>query len=748
MIKIGSLIIPMLVEAWAAGGAATSRKDVPRLSPDYKTAMAASVLGSRNTPGVFEKTEPLEAGVHLHFILPDAFTHSEDGEQYPAVPNRYVVTRLWYDAGVKKMNSKCCVVESDYITTDRAYSKSVTIPFFTDPDERKRWRYLGRTYPAEQLAQKGAPENYLEELTAMGAGDPLFSAYYPSCRSVFGFYDDLKDIPQAAATKLTYFVMGYFSEEAEDPFSDVTDRDSFAAVLERHKLSVSSAEEACSSCVLYGAVDAVEWKGYGAEYGNCPQGKVNVVFGNTSAEALSCTIRNTLEGGEGLTERMLNALQYELYGEEDRFDGNFKIDDEIHKNTFNGADSLEDSPLLSANKNEAPNERIWEKYAGLKELGAETGQLMRELAYEQKRLYCVWEQYILLYEDESKETGERPGRNEMQDELENICSRIEQMKEALLKKKEVYKSDMKALSVELTDGTNLTRGGGQPFYEPKEPVLLMSGPGILRSYAFGEDGRFTGDGTLLCQSAAVTSTANKEDIFDCCFGGLAYMENLRPDYSELLFQTLLLCPEMKEHITETVGELDILGEGPCEIALNRKPFEWTTLFMQWGADYFPTRTAKDADNTLAGWVFEYGDTNLVYKGGLQPEQLERHSVSGKVLLTPHAVAAFGNVVGRYAQLYGDDEELKALAEQIRDFPVISQNMSGFSGYFSGLWPALQFPVMGIGDSGEITERVARHVDHERWSILPESELLPLRGGYVKITDMILVSSFGQTQVLI
>lgn len=745
---MNSLLIPMLVEAYASGKIRTSQKQVPVMAPNYKMALATSVLGSRNTPGVKEKTDPLETGIHLHFILPDAFTHSPDGKKYPAVPNRYIVTRIWQNAGSAELHTKCTVVESDFLSLDKQYKDSISIPFFSDPDDRKKWRYLGRKYAADQIP---APGEYLDKLTTLGAGDPMFAAYYPNCKSVFGYYDDLEDLPVAPVTKLTYFVMGYYANRANDPFSQIKSHDDFVNVLNTFKFSVGSDTTVCDSCMVYGAIDSIEWKGFEAEYCPAPQGRVNVVFGNTSAEALSCAIQNSLGEDAGFTERMITALQYELYDEIDKPDGNFKIDDEIHFNAFSRWDGLDACHQLTADKNTAFHDTdIGTAYSALKKLGNVIGMLNRNLLFEQKKLFSCWEQYVWYYEDHDGQVSTGlPAPKDMVEEIRAICSKIQSLFDSIQQKKQEYDQKVANFTDRLPAGMTCGKGSSDAFYAVKEPVLLLSGPGVNRTFAFGEDGRFTQNGTLFCQTLPVSSHLSKEDVFAQCFSGLAYMQNLPASYGDLLFQTALICRETLNAIQSVKGKLDIIGDLPSKIAVNQDPFNWTTLFMIWGVNYHPTRTAKNADNTLKGWELAYGDTSLVYKGGLKPAQIKPHSISGKMVLTPHAVKTFGSVVNRYADIYEEQQELRQLADKIKDMAIISQNLSGFSDYFSGLWEALQFPIMGFDEqSNAAVPMVSRYIAEDRLSVLPDSDLLPMRGGYVKISDLVLVSSFGQTQPLV
>lgn len=743
----------MLVEAYASGRVRTTQDEIPKISPDYRTAMYQSVLGSVNTPGVMEREKPLKPGIHLHFVLPDSFTHSTDAQTYPAVPDRYQVTRIWYTMAGEKMKCRSFIVDSSFLSTDEAYSESITIPFFQDNDIRKKWRYLGRSYPAEQTPKdQDDPAVHLDPLTAVGAGEPLFAAYYPCCRSVFGFHDDLKDLPETFCGKLTYFVVGYFRDEKRDPFFAVTDKQEFEELLKEHLFSVEQSQDYRNNCVLYGAVDSIEWSGFDKEYCPVPKGKVNVTFGNTSAEALSCMIKNSLNGKYKVTERMLTALQYELYDETVRIDGNFKIDDEIHRNTFYAVESFDELPELAADSDALQRSGVKEIYSELLRLGKSMGKLQRRLAFSQNRLWDTWEQYILLYEKEEGE-AEIPSRDEMIQELERICDEIEEDKREILQQKDTY-----ALCWKKLYGSDAKEGllpkdaeckkSGAAFYLPKEPVLLLGGPGIRRSFAFGEDGRFTSDGTLFCQMKTVTADREQAEILSACFENSGINAGCLRETPEFLLQAVLLCPKLRKDAQALTGTMQVIGSRPSAIAINTQPFLWTDLYMIWGAQYMMTRTEETYDNTLEDWTYEYGQTSLTYQEKLAPEQLKKFPVQGRILLTPHAVTAFQDVVRRYADLYGDESGTKELAEQIGKLSIVSQNLDGFSDHFLGRRSALQFPVMGIGGDEELVQRVTAHIAEQRLSVVPESRLKPLRGGYVKITDLTLVSTFGQRQVLI
>ena len=89
------------------------------------------------------------------------------------------------------------------------------------PDSRPEpgnppYRYIGRKRELGQpWPQKDAPE-YLKDichrLTAVGFGEPTFAAFYPNCRSVFGFHDAV----EASYHSHHYDVFGWYSHAGDD----------------------------------------------------------------------------------------------------------------------------------------------------------------------------------------------------------------------------------------------------------------------------------------------------------------------------------------------------------------------------------------------------------------------------------------------------------------------------------------------------------------------------------------------------
>ncbi|HEX9921973.1 MAG TPA: hypothetical protein VGD99_04875, partial [Anaerolineae bacterium] len=67
---------------------------------------------------------------------------------------------------------------------------------------------------AAWLNQSDPSAEYLDNLTAVGYGEPTFAAFYPNCHSVFGFHDD--DYAGTIPANLRYDVIGWYNDPEAD----------------------------------------------------------------------------------------------------------------------------------------------------------------------------------------------------------------------------------------------------------------------------------------------------------------------------------------------------------------------------------------------------------------------------------------------------------------------------------------------------------------------------------------------------
>lgn len=255
------------------GGPTVSFEQLPWRDANYTEhagrVSKANVSDNVNNPFTGGVTQQLDAGVHLHWALPDALTRSvqqPDGTLvFPPAPNRWLVTRILQRAGQAQPQARQWIVESDHLMTEEAYTaqyattrrKAGTLPvgwtLMAGNDPQKDGgalyyppsRRLGRVFelhawqpaataantPPDQVlhldelqrqAHAFAKSSPPAPLKAVGATGPGFAAYYPDCRSAFGFHDLFDDLGAGfdlnkAAFQVSYVVIGWHSHAGDDP---------------------------------------------------------------------------------------------------------------------------------------------------------------------------------------------------------------------------------------------------------------------------------------------------------------------------------------------------------------------------------------------------------------------------------------------------------------------------------------------------------------------------------------------------
>ncbi len=166
-------------------------------------------LGSAIESPPFSDANSPQSGVHLHWILPEQFTagtEQPDGSiQYCAAPDHFLVTRIASQDSGNPCFKQWLVHSSAVSGSNATDSRSCPIP-----DENGfHCAYLGKTVDYPNGTE--APISRLAQpFTAVMPGDPCFAAYYPGCKNIFGFYDDLENVSEN--TRLSYLVCGWLQD--------------------------------------------------------------------------------------------------------------------------------------------------------------------------------------------------------------------------------------------------------------------------------------------------------------------------------------------------------------------------------------------------------------------------------------------------------------------------------------------------------------------------------------------------------
>jgi hypothetical protein len=248
---------------------------------------------------------------------------------------------------------------SDLVTITRqqneflvSVDQSITWPTLDDPNTP--FMYLGLAYEYEK-GNSTKVERYLRDLSSIGPGDPQFSAFYPNCRSVFGFHDSLADLPGGGV--LNYLVAGFYDDPAQDPLHGYDTEERWVQRMAQLEWCLAQnpggypEQVLCgksggnaeppppfpTSILCHAMIYGVDWRGPNADYSSAvPQGQPKLAMGNTSIEALSAYIASTIPPppGEIGAEEILEAFQYDLLDRLQEPDGPIKLELALHQNAF------------------------------------------------------------------------------------------------------------------------------------------------------------------------------------------------------------------------------------------------------------------------------------------------------------------------------------------------------------------------------------------------------------------------------
>lgn len=301
----------------------------------------------------------LKAGIHLHWSLPDALTQEIENGNFPAVPNRWLVTRRM------DKDTEHWVVESDYLyPPDAGFQEDSVLYPYADSEnpDLPAFRYLGRTLTLEEWKQQpsasSADAHHLERLTAIGYGEPTFAAFYPNCRSVFGFHDPKYADATALPEGLQYDVIGWYSNaeqnylsefiqdfknnfKADFPDAELTLEALMNSLQEEFKWEFQWGDESLNptseapQVVCYSRLTFQPPKDYS---GQPPLETANIrlAVANTGTEALSACLAETIDQSQkAAIEEQLEALQFTDDLESQQLDIGPKFQEIRHEAGFN-----------------------------------------------------------------------------------------------------------------------------------------------------------------------------------------------------------------------------------------------------------------------------------------------------------------------------------------------------------------------------------------------------------------------------
>lgn len=580
-------------------------------------------LGDSITAIPFENSNlTLQAGMHLHWALPDGLCHGEMVEneagqsqlQMPKVPDRWLIRRR-ATAGI---GEQTWVIESNYLWPDDGCEAPAVNIFWPQPSSQtdnsrkeknyRPYRFLGRRQPLENWKSAQANEaNYWEDLTVLGHGDSSFAAYYPNCATVFGSHD--RELANKTWQTVHYDLMGWYSSHSLQPplTWEAVNR---GKVDHKHQWRIEDGGNP-QVMVCYASIRIHNSSSTQEKSPSVPSEMPDyrVAVGNTISEALSALVAQAVATELGqpslvaFIEEQLEALYVaDQLASEDQ-DLGLRLRRYRHEKSFDAvfggvcwtvkATPPEDKALPST---------LVSALRQLNDLQARWTCHSQDLGQARRQLYGDWCNYMRnLYRPPDGGKGkfldidavvtyiqtQSLGRVEhlagIGQGLEiALANALDQMAQAIGSINQVNRDVFEAESQtrEETQANpplaptqyELQAEPGSRFWQPTDLVVLIIGGGIRRSNRHGWDGRHDADGWLTCK----LHTTDKGSVD----------EALRDDPSRALLLTFI----EQEWDTWHTGLLELgtpidRSIGCRAVDTNSPP--WNPLFLDWGIDMYP-----------------------------------------------------------------------------------------------------------------------------------------------------------------
>ncbi len=797
-----SLIVPVQVHALRVGEEESAQKgsffskptatftsELP--SADNKKPFVSG--NSINKP--FDLETNIDKGVHLHWFLPDALSQAfavddddENDETYfPAVPNRWLVSRFYTtktSEGEVQCQSRSWIVESDFLSREIKYRKSTSIPW--PKDQETPFRYMGRKVLLQKWGGDGDTAHETERfapLTAIGYGEPSFSIYYPNCKNVFGFNDDLNDLhgDPAASSSLSYVVVGWYDDPGNDPLFEVDT----VALLDKlgwvvqDSVDVSSLEK----ILCCGMVNDVQWDSEG-EFIDKDMKDVVVAVGNRVSDGLSALLAGVSATKEKeKSERLLEALQAGKLDQLDKVDGLANLDRSVHKSFFgseNGGVLWEIDEVEGAAEKKGKSSKRGpgsaRKLHALNRKQSQWNRLFFEAESKKEQAFLDWYKYMLFRYDEEDRSTKRyidkkgvddkafrgfidPGKN-FDKELDALALKINELKEAL--------------QGELGIDYLLKEVAAPRYFKPCDPVVLLAGEGmrptlkdsgnnklpcmvedqLVASITINEDVTITAADLPLPQSDKLPKCL-KRLMLECFFvdpGQIPFLADIATKKGVLQSDIPHILEKEREELAflQTIKAADA---SPAEIGLNESTHPWNPLFMHWRIFYKPLqkigksseirRFPEDLITSRFTLSEETIDLNDRQSGKSDNENFEPYD--GMTILTPHAVRNFTEVAETFLTETDKIDDITAALEVVQDTPVLTQSLGGFHEALIMKKEEMQFPVMDPLDKKDgFHQRMNAYVGEKNiYAPMPKNYFNPVRAGEVKIDKIRVIDTFGQ-----
>jgi hypothetical protein len=769
------------------------------------------------------KRDGNDKGAYIHFSLPDALTKAVENKkkdaalknkdltenpelEYPSVPDRWLVARLWTEDG-KNIKQKYFMLESNALQrkTDKIlYNlRSASYPYLQDRD--MPYRYIGRAYPVDTGADRvPAAEGYLEGLKAVAPGNPCFSAFFNDSCNVFGFFDNLKDDNgnYFKNINITYAVCGWYQNPNEDILSICDD---YSLCSDWLQWNIPKAMAFPAAVLCHGLVNNVAWVDENTDYSNgipLDLDKPEIALGNNSMEALAAIAESKKPSGF-LQERMLNFLLSDLKKKLLEANGLMKSRDEVHKARFGNMSKIRKIGIkenINLNQNEYLKNKDLEGNIS-EECRSEVKQVnefemllfknKQEIEERQEDLYDLFYKYVDRYNmDDVDDTDKLLAL--FADNIHKLGGKIENLRAEQAEISAKIKAQEVILKKKAGTNFKIINMNEQRFWQANDPVLMLYG--IDRNYSHGEDGRFSEDNKVLCRTKeqvissftleamdgifSKSITLGAEDIFDLKKALQIFDLNKIPDEcANIISEAVLLSLNFSQAMASFVAssfqitdkeKINTIAEnikkiqtspinGEIHPELDKQTLSDSAGFKGVFPEIYSVNYWKQPWSPLyLCWQLKYYPDPLVMEETPRFDNWELvnddfvykgQDLSDKDYITYKNRTVITPYAAKLAaDILKKEIEDENILNEIKNMSVLSQKLNGFNERLLMRYLQMQTPIsMRKLENQAFKDKVSGWLEEYNFE-KPEYKKFfsPIRAGYLQIDQINIVDTFGQT----
>ncbi|KIE05726.1 hypothetical protein NF27_DC00050 [Candidatus Jidaibacter acanthamoeba] len=767
--QIDNLIVPINIQALCVGSEDSTQNAFIKREADfsqlpyvdssggwqnYKANISENIL---TNPFEDDQTS-LEQGIHLHWALPDALTNGEaqDNLKFPLVPNRWLVVRIPFDNSNNPLTIKSWIIESDALSTNQNNSSYITVPVNYGQTNTQPYNYLGAVYDTSNW-QENSSGQYYSNFTALGYGAVNFASCYQNCRSIFGLYDDVSDLP-SETVNCTYLVIGWYSNSKNDFLRTISNGKGLDELVEQwladNSWSIANNAEfdiANANSLYSGFVKNVAWNATNTNstYLDISSANATVVFAESSIEALSAFISETYASdNRTIVEDLFNALQLGLL--KNNSPNLTELDYKLHLKRFSQHSGSIIWTIVPGKENTGNDINIPLELADplnqINILQQSYDRLTFSIQSLQYQIFSDWYKYMVVSygNPPSNAPSAQDIQNFITNEITNSLNTLSTQKDDLLKKINNFQNNLKGL-ISNYDTLELKQAPTSRYYSPIDPTILLVNQD--ESWTYAGERNFTADGILSCRvsSQIVVSTGEVQGYLSN--SNLPFLN----DFNSLINEAIILTQSSNLQNGEVLPE---------SIAINDwRQIPWLPLSLEWEAYYIPLAKANgnyDTNHIVNNFNFDQDANELTYSTTVNSSIFgQQETYRGCITLTPNTTYNLCERINEYLQYYPDSPyatKLQQAVDKIQKIPtsqttVLAQILNGFNKALIMSKQTLQLQVYDPFDSTDnpfTNTTVQRAVGNQNISApVPIDSFNPIIDGISCISRLRIIDAFGR-----